>query len=381
MIIKTYGNGGWRKAASLAVLSLVLASCGAGKTAVPGRQATKGSKTAGSSKTSQITTALPDEIVRYGRKYLGKPYRYAARGPEAFDCSGYTSFVFRKFGYRLEPSTAGQSRQTVAITRKGGLRKGDLVFFEGRRRNGKIGHVGIVTEAFPGGHFKFIHSSTSRGVIISSSSEPYFAPRYLRGGRVLNGKASYADPENPPSAGKKHPAPRALAAGRDAARPDIPKKIPGKATKFITIAGQPGSRPETGRKSAQPDIPEMIPDKATKHVTIAGQPDSRPENGHDPVIIVQTDPLKNPPLDPTGSTANGRERADETLRQAKSGMILRDDENTTVPPPPRSHTVRAGETLYSISRQYGCSLEQLREWNPQTNAGLKAGEKLLLYIP
>ena len=47
-------------------------------------------------------------------------------------------------------------------------------FLEGRRRNGHVGHVGIVTEINPN-NFKFIHSSTTSGVIISSSTEPYYS--------------------------------------------------------------------------------------------------------------------------------------------------------------------------------------------------------------
>ena len=66
----------------------------------------------------------------------------------------------------------------------------DLVFFEGQKRNGKVGHVGIVTEIGSGGEFKFIHASTNNGVIISASTEPYYASRYLRGGRVLKETAT-----------------------------------------------------------------------------------------------------------------------------------------------------------------------------------------------
>jgi cell wall-associated NlpC family hydrolase len=264
-------------AVSLVIISFALTSCGAGKTTVAGSK----------------TSTLQDDIVQYGRQYLGKPYRYAGKGPNSFDCSGYTAFVFRKFGYRLDPSSMGQDRQNPTIARKEDLRKGDLVFFEGRLKSGKTEHVGIVTETFSNGHFKFIHSSTSRGVIISSSKEPYFAARYLRGGRVLEENASY-------------------------------------------VTRRPARKP---------------------YPHIAQQP--TPENG----IIVQTDPPKNPPV----SKKN-------TPRQPKSEMTLNSK-------PTKIHTVQMGETLYSISRRYGCSVEQLREWNPQTGAVLKAGEKLHILAP
>jgi LysM repeat protein len=62
-------------------------------------------------------------------------------------------------------------------------------------------------------------------------------------------------------------------------------------------------------------------------------------------------------------------------------MVLRDEEGAAIPAPPKSHTVQMGETLYSISRQYGCSVEQLKEWNPQMGDVLRAGEKLRIFIP
>ena len=150
------------------ILALLLASCGSKKSAV-----------------SHQTKAVQHDVVEYGKKYLNTPYRYAGTGPSSFDCSGYTSFVFRKFGYNLNPSSAGQARQGDAINSTSDLEVGDVVFFEGNSRNGRVGHVGIVSDIRKGGRFKFIHASTSNGVIISSSEEPYYSARYLRGGRVI----------------------------------------------------------------------------------------------------------------------------------------------------------------------------------------------------
>src|SRR5690554_6422813 len=87
-----------------------------------------------------------DNIIEYGKKFLYKPYRYAVKGPNSFDCSGFTSFVFKEFGYKLNPSSAGQSQQGKTIRRKDDLQVGDLFFFEGRSHNGRVGHVGIVSE-------------------------------------------------------------------------------------------------------------------------------------------------------------------------------------------------------------------------------------------
>ncbi|WP_298651881.1 NlpC/P60 family protein [uncultured Proteiniphilum sp.] len=327
-----YKGNGWLKAVSLAIISLILASCGAGRTTVSG---------------NKTSATLQDDIIQYGRQYLGKPYRYTGKGPNSFDCSGYTSFVFRKFGYRLDPSSAGQDRQIPTIARREELRRGDLVFFEGNRKNGRVGHVGIVTEAFSNGQFKFIHASTTSGVIISSSREPYYASRYLRGGRVLEENASYVTRRNP---------------------------LPDKKQYAVSPA-------TTNNKPLYQDIPEVAPPKkkeTTGSAVAEGQTEDRPGDRDGIVVLVQTDPQKNPPLTDYRTGTNGKGQGKDTLR-ANRDMALR-DESPAIPAPPKSHTVKSGETLYSISRQYGCSVEQLKEWNPQIGSLLKTGEKLHLFI-
>lgn len=171
----SYTESCFLKIVSSVIISLLLVSCGAGKTTIS-RKSTP--------------SATRNDLIDYSRKFLGKPYRYAGRGPHAFDCSGYTAFVFKEFGYTLDSGSAGQERQFPHITDREKLQKGDLVFFEGRRKNGKVEHVGIVTETLPNGVFRFIHASTGNGVIITSSSDYYWASRYLHGGRVLEENAS-----------------------------------------------------------------------------------------------------------------------------------------------------------------------------------------------
>jgi LysM repeat protein len=132
-----------------------------------------------------------DSILGYGRKYLGTPYRYGSPGVSRFDCSGFTSHVFRNFGIQLNRSSAGQAVQVPRI-KKDELLPGDLVFFQGRRINGRVGHVGIVTEAMENGQFRFIHASVQQGVTISHSSEPYYSRRFVSAGRILSPELTLA---------------------------------------------------------------------------------------------------------------------------------------------------------------------------------------------
>ncbi|HNX89603.1 MAG TPA: LysM peptidoglycan-binding domain-containing protein [Paludibacteraceae bacterium] len=131
---------------------------------------------------SKIT--LKDSIINYGKIYLSLPYRYGGTTPKGFDCSGFTSHVYGNFGINLNRSSREQASQFPEINKEN-LQTGDLVFFEGRRHNGVVGHVGIVTETKPNGEFNFIHSSIKKGVTISSSEEQYYASRYVKGGRVM----------------------------------------------------------------------------------------------------------------------------------------------------------------------------------------------------
>ncbi len=127
------------------------------------------------------------DLLAAARAKLGSRYRVGSTGPTAFDCSGFTSYVFRQLGVSLARSSQEQSREGTLMSDPTQLRPGDLVFF-GRsgRKSRTVNHVGIVTDTDPErGTFSFIHSSTSQGVITSSSTDAYWSRRFVGGRRVL----------------------------------------------------------------------------------------------------------------------------------------------------------------------------------------------------
>ncbi len=133
-----------------------------------------------------IPKDLVDELLDYARTFIGTPYLWGASGPNQFDCSGFTSYVFREFGYNLPHNSTRQFQETRPVERFGELRKGDLVFFGERRSIRNIGHVGIVIDIdLEHGMFWFIHASTSNGVEIQRSTLSYYMMRYIGAGRVL----------------------------------------------------------------------------------------------------------------------------------------------------------------------------------------------------
>ena len=129
---------------------------------------------------------MVDELLDYAKTFIGVPYRLGASGPERFDCSGFTCYVFREFGYHLPHNSVMQFKDCTPVESFSDLRKGDLVFFGARNNIRNIGHVGIVVDVdLERGMFRFIHASTSNGVEIQRSTSPYFMMRYMGAGRIL----------------------------------------------------------------------------------------------------------------------------------------------------------------------------------------------------
>lgn len=117
------------------------------------------------------------KLLSKAESHLGQPYVYGAAGPHSFDCSGFTTYVFKEVGISLPRVAAAQEKFGTNIA-KSELRPGDLVFFGPHSSN--INHVGIYV-----GDNKFIHSSTNKGVIITSLSSSYYVANYQGAARVI----------------------------------------------------------------------------------------------------------------------------------------------------------------------------------------------------
>lgn len=129
---------------------------------------------------------LADRIIIEAKRHIGKPYRWAANGPSAFDCSGFTRYVYKRFGYDIPRTSTHQATDLrPVIGDMSALQKGDLILFGNHRNNKTIGHVGIFIElAEDGRDFSFIHAAHG-GVQISSLSEQYYRERFKGAVRVI----------------------------------------------------------------------------------------------------------------------------------------------------------------------------------------------------
>ena len=129
---------------------------------------------------------LVDNLMKEAYKHIGARYRYGSKGPNAFDCSGFTSYVYKKSNMNIGASSREQYAKNTPVKRED-LQPGDLVFFTSPGSRRGVGHVGIVIDYDPIDNvFTFIHASTSSGVKISKSSEPNYARRYVGARRVTD---------------------------------------------------------------------------------------------------------------------------------------------------------------------------------------------------
>ena len=131
--------------------------------------------------------AKADDLLAFADRFLGTKYLLGANGPNRFDCSGFTSYVFRHFGYNLARRASHQINNGEKVS-KNNVRPGDLVFFNGRAINGRIGHVGIIYDVKDNGTFTFIHASI-HGVRHNNSTDDYYARRYMGACRILSSES------------------------------------------------------------------------------------------------------------------------------------------------------------------------------------------------
>ncbi len=129
-------------------------------------------KTEKTSQKKSSNSVTGEDIVAYAKNYLGYRYVYGTAGPNTFDCSGFTSYVYKHFGYYLNRTSYGQ-RSNGTYVKKSQLKAGDILCFNG--------HVGLYI-----GNGKFIHAENhNTGVKISSLSQTYYKNNYVMARRII----------------------------------------------------------------------------------------------------------------------------------------------------------------------------------------------------
>lgn len=139
------------------------------------------SSTKNKSKSEKVVSKEANHVLKEAKKYLGVPYKYGGTTRSGLDCSGLVFNAYDAVGVKLPRISRDQANEGKEIKLRD-VREGDLVFFV--TSGAKISHVGIV-EKIKNGEVFFIHSSTSKGVIISSIEETYWNKRFVKAVRVL----------------------------------------------------------------------------------------------------------------------------------------------------------------------------------------------------
>lgn len=134
--------------------------------------------------TATSSARLAEKIINSATENIGVPYKAAGTTKAGFDCSGLVFTTFNQFDIKLPRSSSEQAKVGIDLGKNiSKAQKGDLIFFKTNNRS-KINHVGIIVEA-KDDELQFIHASTSRGVIISSTKEAYYERAFSQVNRIL----------------------------------------------------------------------------------------------------------------------------------------------------------------------------------------------------
>lgn len=145
---------------------------------------TSASKTSNStsSKSSSSTLETKQNIIDYAKTFQGTRYKFGGTTSAGMDCSGLICTAFEKENISLPRVSRDMAKEGKSISLRE-IEKGDLVFFKTTKKN-VISHVGLVVDTSQG-KVRFIHSSTSAGVIISSLDEAYWKRAFVEVRRVI----------------------------------------------------------------------------------------------------------------------------------------------------------------------------------------------------
>ena len=157
------------------LIPLFLTSCGSSK------KTSEVYKTERTSK--EVSKSTADRVVNHAKDFEGTRYKFGGTTKSGMDCSGLVYVAFNKERIALPRVSRDMAKRGKRISLSK-TSKGDLVFFQTNKNRKVINHVGLVVET-KGGTIKFIHSTTSKGVIVSSLEERYWKSAFVEVRRII----------------------------------------------------------------------------------------------------------------------------------------------------------------------------------------------------
>ena len=138
----------------------------------------------GAKKARQRRAQRINEIVQKARTYTATPYKWGGTSRAGMDCSGLLLLSYRVVGLELPRTSKEQSAMGEKVTLKK-LQPGDLVFFAMGKKKRKVTHAGLITVVNGEQDIRFIHASSSRGVIEANLVTDYYLKRFRGARRIL----------------------------------------------------------------------------------------------------------------------------------------------------------------------------------------------------
>ena len=137
------------------------------------------------SRKARIREQQVKEVINAARTFTGTPYKYDGTTRSGMDCSGLTGNAFQAIDLTL-PRTADAQADVGEKVKRKDVKPGDLVFFATGKRRREITHVGIVTEVKGKDNVKFIHASTTLGVVETNLYTEYYETRFRKARRIID---------------------------------------------------------------------------------------------------------------------------------------------------------------------------------------------------
>jgi len=137
-----------------------------------------------SHKAAKVKEEKAGKVISAAKTYMGTPYKYGGTTRSGMDCSGLLLNSFRAIEVTLPRTSEAQSKVGKEVKIKE-LQPGDLLFFATGKKKKEITHVGLVTDVKKKDHVKFIHASTSLGVVETNLYTDYYITRFRKARRVI----------------------------------------------------------------------------------------------------------------------------------------------------------------------------------------------------
>ena len=131
-------------------------------------------------KDKKKTKTLRQQLIDEAMTWIGTPYKYARQEKgSGTDCSGFTMVVYNDVANIKIPRNSAKQAEYCKSIKNSEIEPGDLVFFATGKDKNRVSHVGMMIDSD-----KFIHASSSKGVVISDINQNYYKRTFIKFGRV-----------------------------------------------------------------------------------------------------------------------------------------------------------------------------------------------------